>query len=317
MRPLCPFVAGLMLCGNAWALDQLAHRWITEDQCRAAGFDAVFCTRVGVENGNVDAREWEDMAAHAQAESATEMCGGAKATLERLRGLGAGLRPLAEAIADAKSEAEQVQAIESFADVLGRAMHTFQDLCAHQGMTNIQHAWFSASDQCDGTSQNPDAAPKAAECAKSFTADVFAAVKDELAKLGVSPGQFPETDAWAGRLLPASDQLCAYLVSAGQWDGKDHRWELEGMKTATLTAFLAGWRDEPLPALDCATLEAPPAADVDVSKGTPWCASAEAVCQAAGEPGLGCGCTTASGAAVWPFAVLGALVTLWRRRLRR
>ena len=321
MRPRPSYLLALLLIVStpALALDQPTHRTITVEACRSAGFDSVFCARVGDGDQNVDGREWDDMAAHAQASSADAMCDGAQATVRRLRAIGAELGPLSEKMSDTTADGVRVPAIEAFADKLGRGLHTFQDLCAHQGMTNIQHAWFSASDQCRGTKLSPDVQAEAIACAKQVTADVFAAVKEELAKRDAHPEQFPETSAYQGRLLPNLKQLCVYLQSAKQWDGKDHRWKLEVMKPALVNALFAGWRGEEAPEIDCADLEAEPAPEVATTGSAIVCESTEAVCEAADEADeVGCSASSTAQGAGWPFVALAFTAgVLFRRRTNR
>src|SRR5687768_16541105 len=142
MRSLLALCA-LLLSNSASALDQFAHRDLTRETCVAAGLPELFCAQAAESSQNVDGHEWDDMAAHAQAEAADAMCAGAGATVERVHAIGKELNVRLALLKGAPHEEERQVAASRLSEELGRALHTFQDLCAHQGMTNTQPAWFS------------------------------------------------------------------------------------------------------------------------------------------------------------------------------
>ena len=206
--------------GSAHALDQKKHRQVTEAACLAVGLPDDFCERAGVEAYNVDAYEWNDLAAHAQTAPGQSRCQAANATLDRVRRLGGDTRRGLAWLASSGSEDDA----NFVATQLGRALHTVQDACTHHGISNPQHAWYSLSDACDGTAQSPDLAPAALDCARRETAAVMAAFKTAVDNAGVDSDQLDEVShGWTH--YPSRGDVCTYLKSAPSWNGVDGQWD--------------------------------------------------------------------------------------------
>src|SRR3569623_1408635 len=74
----------------------------------------------------------------------------------------------------------------AIASSIGRALHTVQDDCAHHGMPNPQHAWFSLADYCEGTATNPDVQDSAISCARAETAAVMKVAADAIQSTGLA-----------------------------------------------------------------------------------------------------------------------------------
>src|SRR5256885_12817527 len=134
----------------AHALVQSKHHSVTSTGCTQAGLPARFCQEVAVEAYNTDAFEFEDLAAHAQIPVGSTACDAADRSLMRLGALGRELRGGLGELRRSGSGA----AATAVARALGRSLHTVQDNCAHHGMPNPQHAWFSLSDSCRSTSDS-------------------------------------------------------------------------------------------------------------------------------------------------------------------
>ena len=227
----CVFVSFALVCftfvARAEALEQAKHRSISRDRCHAAGLPWGFCERVGTAAYNTDRYEWNDLAAHAQIAAGQPACAAANAARARVRRLGADIASAVDALAVTSSPDEA----ERIADLLGRALHTVQDNCAHRGMPNRQHAWFSLSDTCKGTRLSPDLAPAAIACARAETDAVMADFVIELEAGGALPEQLDQVDeGWAH--WPLRDDVCAFLASAREWNGTDGTWSSDVMVPA-------------------------------------------------------------------------------------
>src|SRR5262249_9205434 len=183
LRSLC-LLSLVLASGPAWALKQSEHSKITMAACANAGLPDEFCERVADEVYDVDAFEWNDLSAHAQIDSGQTACDAANAARERLRVLGGDIRGLLSQL-DWSSTAPTHVAV-----ALGRSLHTLQDNCAHHGMPNPQHAWWSLSDQCRSTSLSPDITPSAIACARVETDYAFATFRSAMAQAGVSSDAF-------------------------------------------------------------------------------------------------------------------------------
>jgi hypothetical protein len=313
---------------SAYALDQSVHEQISLDACQAAGLPHDFCERVGTEAYNVDDYEWSHPEAHAQIGVGATTCGAANATLERLRVLGSDIRTSVEQLAQASSENLRIH----IATQLGRALHTIQDNCAHHGMPNPQHAWWSRLDSCTGSKTSPDAQPDAATCARSESDAVVAAFTGELAAAGIATNALDDlSEGWTH--WPARADVCQFLRDASTWDGVDRRWN---------NAIVVPWlRDQLTNAItsddgsigDACGVDlsvAQPAAVVDVSTPPPFCLKLQTYCLGAGgkddgqdaappweddAPPPSGGCSIAgSSSAVFAGWMLVAFVVVRRRR---
>jgi uncharacterized protein (TIGR03382 family) len=337
MRPLAGTLtlAAVLAAGTtAHALEQKVHRAITEDACMNAGLPDEFCERLGVEAYDVDAYEWDDLSAHAQPEAWQTSCQGANAALDRLEWLGADVHDRLADLARSPTEgnAEQV------AVQLGRALHTIQDNCAHHGVSNPEHAWFSLSDSCSGTSLSPDVQPGAQACARTETATVMDVFVTELYASGASFDDLSDTPhGWTH--WPSRGGVCEFLDGGNGWNGYDTTWNNDivtpALRDQLVTALYWGaWStgdvcDGDPDALAPTTYTA----HVDTSAGQSRCLKIKAYClgKADGasddEPppwddgttgdtfAAGGGCSAAGGSAGGAtLLVLAALVVTRRRR---
>jgi hypothetical protein len=167
-----------------------------------------------------------------------------------------------------------VNAPSRTAVALGRALHTLQDECAHRGINNLQHAWFSILDECEMPGASPDNRPGAAECARERTRAVMPLVAAALEQMGTERLEAVCPKSGAGRFgdcdrvsLPGVVGVCEFLDAHDEWDGIDRAWKPGAVATAMTAAFTAPLAGEPLPAAVCAgdgDIAAPPAAPVDV-----------------------------------------------------
>jgi uncharacterized protein (TIGR03382 family) len=338
LRLAVPLAVILFASGTAHALKPGKHADITKKSCQAAGLPRDFCQRAATEDYDTDSREWDDLRAHAQISDGQTACEAADATAGRLYGLGQELRG---AIASLAVHATEDRAGKVGA-ALGRALHTIQDNCAHHGMPNPQHAWFSMSDFCDGTSLSPDIQDDAIACARHETDAVMSEVARAIKQAGIS-GRLssyscPEdhdrhdnqqTPVCQRRFLPGPFAACGFLSRAGDWDGVDRQWENSVATVAFRDAFLAGLAGGESPSGTCGGDEsvlsqAVSEPVVDVSVGKPQCFKADLFCLGKADDGdnpfaddleaddAG-GCST-GGAAGAPMMLFAALLLLRRRR---
>jgi len=278
--------------GTAHALKPGAHADIAKERCVAAGLPRDFCQRVATENYVTDAREWDDLRAHAQIDDGETACVAADRTAARMWQLGDDLR---QNLASVHSRPTHDN-VGDAAHALGRALHTIQDSCAHHGMPNPQHAWFSLSDFCDGTELSPDVQTDAATCARTETETVVRLVADAVRVAGVArglddkacppvpgPNKQNEQPVCQRRFLPGPIDACRFLASAKDWDGMDRTWANDVVAGALHEAFAAGLAGEPYLASICGgdeTVLSPAVSQpvLDVSAGAPSCFKAKLFC---------------------------------------
>src|SRR5262249_23581836 len=110
---------------------------------------------------------------------------------------------------------------------LGRSLHTVQDNCAHHGMPNPQHAWFSDSDICLGTTLSPDLPDDALSCARVETQAVFESFRAAVLDAGLPARVLYQPDALhsATPAFPSRNGICEFMYSCGTWDGRDRGWD--------------------------------------------------------------------------------------------
>lgn len=246
MSRLVLFIAVLCASPVALALGQEKHHQLTVDACLDAGFEAPTCREIGVSAHNTDAYEWEDLAAHAQIPDGHSTCEGVNASLDRMAALGGAVRDsLVAQSSPATADSEVIAAAQRALYDLGRVLHTVQDNCAHHGMPNPQHAWFSVSDMCDGTALSPDIQDPAVACAKEQTALVFARLRVVLEELGIRPSHLYQGDPLnrPPKLWPTRGGLCAFVLSPSDWKGEDEGWDntwVQPTLVDTFTRALAG-----------------------------------------------------------------------------
>ncbi|HVE85213.1 MAG TPA: hypothetical protein VND93_20315 [Myxococcales bacterium] len=306
---------------------------MTYDACVGpAQLVAATCNEIAMAAHNTDAHEWLDLSAHSQIEEGQAACAGADAALTRVRQLGGEARVQLFAQAAPGASADQVASAGRAALVaLGRALHTVQDNCAHHGMPNPQHAWWSDSDLCLGTALSPDLPDAAVSCAQAETEAAFesfaAAFKD--AGLGGDALFAPDAVQTAGPQFPSREGICGYLHSSGTWDGVDRGWDNAWMGPALreeLRRGLLGLED-PAPeacALPAGTLDLKSPADkVRTSNAGIGCQAIEAIC--VGDPtepieppweGKKAPKDLSCEAAPGGLFALGAAWLWWRRRRR-
>ena len=328
MRHLVLVAAALLsLTRSASALNQDEHASVSTSACLGAGFPEAFCERVADEAYNTDHFEFADNTAHAVPYPGDRQCQTFNKVLGRLDNLAVTAR---NAVIALKLSPDDPNAQVQLAKALGRALHTIEDNCAHQGMTNAQHAWHSLSDTCEGTSGSPDVQPEASECAWRQATAVFTSVDRLFTTLGATRLQL--SPPRAARRLPPREEVCAFLGEWSQWDGIDTRWNND------LIAGLIAWNfDQGLqkavfgPPDACAAggLDlnvVHPYAKLDVSAGLDFCKRVDAYCLGTGktdegdeeppwtqpaEPETG-GCSSTGGAS--PLLLLLGLLVVLRRR---
>lgn len=272
--------AAVLLPSSAHALDQSKHRKLARDTCAEVGLPWEFCERVGTEAYNVDHFEWFDMAAHAQVdvEQGQTQCEAANLAAARVRTIGAELRDAIDLVA-ADEDAVDGTAI---ATLLGRALHTVQDNCAHRGVSNPHHAWLSLSDTCEGTKSSPDAQPEALECASRETVEIIDAFASALDDAGIDFDVLDDgVDDGSGK-WPLRGDVCDFLASGNDWDGVDDHWN-NGVAVPALreqfSAALVGTAvSEDVCGGDPNALSAPPEAPIDTSAGQEFCLKIDVFC---------------------------------------
>jgi hypothetical protein len=283
-------LAGVLAAGPAPALafSQSTHRTTTYRLCVEAGLPDSFCDRVGLEAANVDGSEWDDAAAHGQMVVGWSTCQSADAVVARLVRLHDSFRTTIDTLAATPPGRwyKYGDLSATIARELGRALHTLQDNRAHQGMPNPEHAWFSLGDQCGGPLRSPDSDAAALEEARRVTRNVLgqmaavvrsAGVERVLAEYSCEPqsSESGGTAACGSNASPLPWDACGFLAEAEHWDGVDRRWNIAATEPSFLEAFLNGLAVEL-----CADpeIDAPPLADVDVSRGTPSCPAIHVLC---------------------------------------
>lgn len=288
-------VVAVLVClaAPAEALKPRAHADLARSSCVSAGLPTTFCQRVATEAYNTDANEWEDLAAHAQIAGDETACSGADQAARRVWLQATELRSVLAALVQDRSE----ERVGDAARRLGRALHTIQDNCAHHGMPNPQHAWFSLTDFCEGTTTSPDLDADALACARTETDAVMRlvarAVQDRdvarpLANLScpedlTSDHGSQQQTICERRFLPGPLDACEFLGEADGWDGVDRTWNNTVVTAALRKAFSAGISGgSALPAI-CRGDErvlSPATSEpvIDVSGGAPSCTRAHVLC---------------------------------------
>jgi hypothetical protein len=287
-------VALVAVAAPAHALKPRVHADLARTSCVSAGLPNDFCQRVATEDYNTDADEWDDLVTHAQIDGGQTACDAADKATGRVWLRAFELRAAIDAIARDRSETR----VGDAAELVGRVVHTIQDNCAHHGMPNPQHAWFSLGDFCDGTSTSPDVEPAAIECARRETDAVMRSVADAVRASDVSraladlscPDDASSSDHGAQqqpicqrRYLPGPFDACQFLGQAKQWDGVDRTWNNDVVTAALRDAFAAGLAGrDALPGLcrgdERVLSSAASEPMVDVSGGPPSCTRAHLLC---------------------------------------
>lgn len=328
--------------GPAFALKPGMHADLAKQSCAATGLPHDVCQRIATEDYNTDGREWDDLRAHAQIDEGQTACVAADATAGRLWSLGHDLRAQLATFASSSSydEAGKVDAL------IGRALHTIQDDCAHHGMPNPQHAWFSLGDFCDGTETSPDVQDDAVTCARAETDAVMKVVADELRRSGLvsrlgakscppapdNGDQHNNQQAVCdARFLPGPFDACGFLGQAKDWDGIDRTWNNAVAVPALRAAFVSGVTGDVEPPTIChdnderVLSNATSKPMVDVAAGAPSCFKAQLFCLGkadgdvenpfADDPPAAGGCAAGGGAG--PGALVLVALGVMRRRRRR
>ncbi|HSD87763.1 MAG TPA: hypothetical protein VLB44_09630 [Kofleriaceae bacterium] len=322
--PLVLPVLTLLASTDAWALQPAKHRQLAERACADADLPPAFCRRMGKAVFETDYEEWKDLSAHAQRLLDQDRCSAADAAVDRVD------RLAREAVAKTTSG--------QFADgaiALGRALHTLQDECAHHGMTNEEHAFYSLEQSCTDAETSPDVQPEALACAESRTRDVMSAVATALAGthwtsvesicIGYDTNTGRDQDSCAQAVLPTPLMACRFLRQHEDWDGQDSRWNADIVGPALVSAFKAGLANEPASRSVCAGDMAaidPPAAHAPVTDLDVGCLWLDFTCLGKVDDGgadsmdstESAGCNAGAGS---PGLVLAAAALFGRRRRRR
>lgn len=201
------------------ALKTEDHRAITNEHCVRAGFHDAFCARASAEAFVVDEQEWERPWMHAMPRDGEGHCEAAQEVQKHLARRGREIRA-----ALARPTLGRVE-IEAIAEAFGRTLHTVQDNCAHEGMTNPQHAWYSLRSFCQHTGEDPDVAPRALECAANETKLLFRALKEAFRANGKDPASLWEAHDMAAS-QPGLAHVCEFLGEWQAFDGNDRRWDV-------------------------------------------------------------------------------------------
>jgi len=325
----------LFLSPRAFALSQTNHYRVSNDACTGtARLPAASCHEIGMASHNTDSHEWTDLAAHAQIGDGQAVCAAVDGVLARARQLGAEARAqlFAQAAPGATPD-QRATAGRAALAAFGRALHMLQDNCAHHGMPNPQHAWFSDSDLCRGTALSPDLPVAALDCARVETEAALQSFTYAVLDAGLSLGSLYQPDALSstGPMFPSRSGLCEFLHLSGGWDGVDQGWDNDWVGPAMREELRRGLMElaDPAPAacqLPAGTLDLKSPADkVTVGRGID-CEAIDAIC--AGDPtepiippwengkspkkGLTCGAAPGE-----LLAAAGALVPVLTRRRRR
>lgn len=315
---LLPF-AILVAAQPAWALQPGKHRDLAETACAGVGLPAAFCHRMGKAAFETDYREWTDLSAHAQRELGDDRCTAADAALARVD------RLAREAVAKTRAGDFEAGAV-----ALGRAVHTLQDECAHHGMTNQEHAYYSLTQACTDADVSPDVQPAAIACADTRTREAFALVAPALAGtrwdyVDSICQDFENRDTCGTASLPAPWTACAFLAEHADWDGADSRWNGELVGTSLMSGFAAALAGEPAERSVCAG----DASAIDPMPARPTVADRDAGCmlidfaclgkvdddKPADESSSG-GCTSGRQTGTAMLIVLGLVLAPLRRRVR-
>ena len=238
----------LLASTPAFALKPSKHRALAQAACAANRLPQAFCDRVGKQVYETDYQEWTDLAAHAQREYGQDRCDAADAAATRVE-------MLASAMVDHAAENHY----EDAAIDLGRALHTLQDECAHHGMTNEEHAFYSLEDTCGDGNVSPDTQPAAIACATDRTNRMMAAaaaVLRDTSWSGVEELCEPPFNNCGLASLPTPFQACDFLSRHAEWDGADSRWNGDIVGPALEDAFTRGLHNAPTSAPVCDTPDA-------------------------------------------------------------
>jgi hypothetical protein len=218
-------------------LKTTAHQQISIAECEAAGISRSFCERVGAEAFNVDSQEWNNLEAHAMPTLQQSQCDAAAAVQGRLRRRGAEIRAILAKHTITYGDGD------ALASSLGRALHTIQDNCAHEGMTNPQHSWYSNRGWCLSDGEDPDEKQAALDCAARESVAVLKAFADAARAAGYHPETLGVSAA-LGTVDPDRDQVCSFLHEWSQFDGFDRRWDnavtLPAFRDTFIAAFTTG-----------------------------------------------------------------------------
>jgi hypothetical protein len=202
------------------------HQRTTSYLCLDAGLSQAFCARLAAEAFNVDRIEWNNLEAHAMNSGSQTLCDAAASTQARLRRRGGEIHALLA------QHTLQPADMDALASSLGRALHTIQDNCAHEGMTNPQHSWYSNRGWCLSDGEDPDEQASAIQCARDETWTVMLAFVQAVKNAHYQVAAIGSSSS-LGTANPDRDQVCSFLREWQNFDGRDHRWD----NAVTIPAF--------------------------------------------------------------------------------
>lgn len=246
---------------SALALKQSGHYNVTYEACRAEKFGMAYCKAVAAAAYNVDKLEWTDMAAHGQRRQGQSACDAGQATANRLNDLGRAIRA--------------TNTPKESAKLLGQALHTIQDECAHHGMTNAQHAHFSLDAECgDGT--NPDTTSSALSCAASRTKAAFVALRGSLGLSSAELSSWCVSHGCSTTRMVGLREGCEFLGERAAWNFKETKWT-NAAGQIMFTAFTNGLTGGGAPKV-CGNGDIALAADTLAKEPAESCTTVRTVC---------------------------------------
>lgn len=224
---------GFLFVGN----DQPGHYQVTEDVAREFGFSRPAQLLLADAVIDPDFYEWRDAAAHAQTDNDPQ---GKQSETEAtaIRDLSAWLNHKLGKVSQNLQTGHTREALYW----LGYSLHAVEDLAAHEGITNAQHAFLSATDH------NPDLRPEALIQARAFAKKFLWAVSDKLGAQNwkrLLEAQFPplsggEKDLLIGHNWDLSlGELLLYKAQGDFYKTQRQRSEIAWDTNKVLDSYLA------------------------------------------------------------------------------
>jgi len=257
----------------AGALKQRDHYRLVKEYC--TGLMPELCEEIAVQAYLVDAWDFSALDAHAQTAEGQTLCLAADAVVRRLYEKGSGA-----------AVALRNKNVTGFALLVGGALHTLADACAHRGMRNPEHSWLSRIEQCQGSPVSPDSLPESMSCASGVTQRVMQEVLTAVMAASWSADDMLRGDN-CNTHWPNRTEICdEYLALASAWDGTHLQWDGSKVTDRLVEVFvesLKGGRPHQASFCDGEDITAPDLAVPESVLGTepPTCLSVKLLC-----PGL-------------------------------